>query len=439
LRVPRLFLCLLLGLATSSAEASSPAHLSLAEALRIARDRHVEVLVANARVEQAIARISQAKSGLLPQFQGTASQYRRTVNLEAFGIGPGIPNFDFTPPPFNTFDARISLTQFLFDASVLARLKAAKSGVHLSLAERRKTEEDALALVANLYVEAERAEESKAYAQAQLRRSDARLALAQSRLQLGLGSAIDVTQAKAERETSRQQLEAVKANAEERRLDLFAALGLEPSETRSLEAPTVLGKQKVPAERDLEMSLSGHPDVVLAERLVEQSEHDRKTEVAAYYPRLTGSADYGASGLNPGNVDGTYSYGGQMQVPIYSGGLTQSRIHEAQAKVKENRARLEQTQIDALSKAKSALVALQQATSGLKSVDAELTRTSQELGLAQEKLKTGLGNPFEVTESQAQLAYAQDLRSEARATYYLAWVNLLHALGTMDSLTEERN
>jgi len=415
-----------------------PLKLSLAEALRIAKQRHVEILVADARIEQALARISQERSALLPQFSGEISQYRKTINLEAYGIGQGFPNFNSTPPPFNVFDARIYLTQTLFDPNVLARLKAAKMGHFVSEAEKRKTEEDALALVANLYLEAERSQEALRFAQSQLRRDTARLNDAQSRSQLGLGSAIEVTQARAALEGSRHQIEVVRAEAEERRLDLLAALGMDPSGAVEFSSPAAAFKNPPPSEAEIAELVTFHPEVTLAQRRVEQAEFDRKTQHAAYYPKLTGSADYGASGLNPGQVDDTYSFGGQVQIPIYSGGLTQARVREASAKIKESQVRLEQTERDQMAKAKSALASLRQAQSGLKAADAELIKTSRELSLSQEKLQEGLGNPLEVTEAQTASAQAQDQQSEARATYRLAWVNLFHALGTMDRLIEER-
>src|SRR5262245_33239041 len=197
------FLILVIAPPLSRAE-TGPLRLSLGEALRIAQERHVEVVVAEERVKQAISRISQARSGLLPQLSATASQNRQTRNLIAVGIE--IPGVNPLVGPFNSFDARLGLTQAIFDGAALERLRSARVGKALSLAEAEKTKQDVLALVATLYLEAKRAQESVSLTQSLLKQSEERLRLARSRLQLDLGTSFEVTQLTAERADNQSRL-----------------------------------------------------------------------------------------------------------------------------------------------------------------------------------------------------------------------------------------
>lgn len=420
-----------------AANSSSGKSLSLYEALQLAKERQVQVLVSQERVRQALARISQAKSNLYPRFDAAVSQYRKTVNLEAFGIDPGTPGFDLTPPPFNVFDARIKLQQNLFDLAVLRRLDAARGGQRLSLAEQEKAQADALALVANLYLNAQRAQEAVEYAQFLQKRDGARLGIADSQRQLGLGSDFDVTSARAALADSRNLVSRARTEAEERRLDLVAAIGLPMDQPLAFTTRDPWLRRKAPQNSDLEGLMDGHPDLKVAQRQVESLVQQRKQEVAEYFPKLGASADVGASGPDPGNVANTYSFGGQLSVPIYQGGLRKARVQEATSKIREGEIQLDQTRRDRLSAAKTALVSLRQAEEGYRASQADLSKATQNLSLAKERLNIGVGSELQVIEAQASWASAKDNSSEALATYRLAWVNLQHQLGRMDAWLEE--
>lgn len=423
----------------ASAQASLPPRtLSLKQALQMARERQIQVLIAEERVQQALARISQAKSSLRPQFSASASQYRRTVNLEAFGIEPGTAvGFDVTPPPFNVFDARIFLQQTLFDLTARRRLNAAKSGERLSEAERGQAEAAALSLVANLYIEAQRAQDAEEYIRALQRRERSRLGVATSEQSLGLGSAFRVTQSKAMLGSSESRVVQAHSAAVERRLDLAAALGLPQDQEIRFTSRESWLPTGIPNSSGLEALLEAHPDIVVAKRRVDLQVAELRQEKAEYYPKIAVNADVGASGTTPDNSTDTYSYGGQLSVPIYQGGLRRARLREAASKIRENEAQLDQTRRDRLADATRALVSLRQAQAVYRAAQLDLTRAVQALKLARDRRELGLGSDLEIVEAQADWAVAKDTQSEAVATYRLAWINLEYRLGRIRQWAEE--
>lgn len=401
--------------------------------MEMARERHIQAIVAEERVQQALERISQARAPLLPGLQGTASQYRRTVNLEALGIGFNVPGFDTFVGPFNTFDARISLTQTLFDAGVLSRLKAAHLGQRLSEADWRKARQDAMALVAKLFIDAKRAQERIPWVKAQFSRDVAERQVAQQGQGLGLQSELEKIQAGAVEEQSRAQVTSAETEAVERRLDLAAALGLPQDQAIDFVMEDKIETLPVPKVDEIPSLVAAHPEVESAERLVRQREQDRKTEVAAFYPKLMGNADFGASGDNPADSDATYNFGGQLTIPIYAGGLRKARVREAASRVQESEAQLEDTRRRQEAKAGSALAALTQAKQLWKAAGVNLNLTERQVNIAQLRYGSGLGSKLELVQAQAGRASALDVRSETLATYYQARVNLAHATGTLET------
>jgi outer membrane protein len=398
----------------------------------MAQERHVEIIVAEERVQQALTRITQARSPLLPQIKATASQLHETRNLEAVGIQ--IPGINPVLPPFNSFDARLALTQTIFDATALERLRSARVGKLVSLAEVQKTKEDVMALVANLYLEAERAQEAIPLARSLLRQSEERLRLARSRLQLGLGPALDATNLEAERAQGQSRLVEVSKQAVEKRLDLAAALGLPAEKTISFAKEDI--RLPTSAKDPTQMILPDHPDVELAQRVVEQSKAEKKVAQADYYPKISGQADYGASGNDPTHADDTYTFGGGLSVPLYAGGLRRARVRETASQIRESEARLVDTQRQTEARVLSARETLERSSSLLKATQSDLFSARKQLSVANERLRSGLGTSLEVVEAETQLAQASDRESDARATFRLAQVNLVHAIGKMESLLD---
>ncbi len=407
--------------------------LSLSGALQIAQKQNVDVIVSNERVQQAITRIRQARAPLLPQLSGAVSQYRQTLNLATFGID--FP-FLFSPfvGPFNVFDARISLTQTLFDYSVIERLRAAKVGQQLSVAEAQKTRQDVLALVANLWLDAKRAQDKVRLSQALVQQDEERLKIARSQLQLGIGTDLGVTQLEASLADSRSRLSESTTDAVERRLDLTSALGMNAEKKISFQNDAKLNLPKAP-QKEITFYLLEHPEVLVAEKDLEEKRKERKAALAEYFPTIVGSANYGASGNSPGqNDEGTYAYGAKLSIPLYEGGLRRAKVQEAKSKIRASEAQVTDTKKRTESKILSAEESLKKATAMVKAAEAELIFSQKQFSIAQGRLHSGIGTSLELTETRTQKVMAEDRANEALATYQLAQVNLAHALGEIGQL-----
>src|SRR5882672_8696192 len=124
--------------AAAQTPAPPPLRLSFAEAVRRASGDAPAVALAGLRTEEAEARVRQARSALLPGFSVGAGWVNRTFNSKTLGIkfpappGGGLPTLI---GPFDNVDARLRLTQTVFDLSSSARVRAARAQVRGSTAE----------------------------------------------------------------------------------------------------------------------------------------------------------------------------------------------------------------------------------------------------------------------------------------------------------------
>jgi len=410
-----------------------PLALSFEDAIRMAGEKPASVVMAHERVQQAVARLAQAHSSLLPQVSASASEERRTVNLAAEGITIPIPGFSTEVGPFNTFDARLKLTQAIFDAETLQSLKFARAGQDLAFEQKHKAQQDTMALVATLYVEAKRARDAIALGETLETRDKKELTLAASQVKLGTGSQTDADEAVAHLAESQRYLTAAQSQAEERRLDLASALDLPVDQAIVFKDSPTLAPEAAMNPLTSE-ELESHPDVAVARQTLVQREAQAGVIKAGYAPKVSAEADYGASGNLPSNSIGTYNYGGQVSMPIFEGGDRQRRVDEAQHQVQESQTQLEDTRIQTQAKARSAAESVKSSWAAVQSKKTALEVADKELDLARQKLRLGVGTDLEWIEQEARDAQARDDWEEATATYQMARVTLAQALGKMESL-----
>ncbi|HEY2165406.1 MAG TPA: TolC family protein, partial [Gemmatimonadaceae bacterium] len=139
-----------------------PRKLSLGDAARVAASQVAQVISARLRVDEAKARVTQARAGLLPQISAFPNWTSVTINSASFGIRfptqPGQPPL-FDPNgsiigPINLFDFRGGLTQTLYDPETHAKVAAAQSNVTAAGGDVASVQEQAASIAAMAYVRA---------------------------------------------------------------------------------------------------------------------------------------------------------------------------------------------------------------------------------------------------------------------------------------------
>jgi len=409
-------------------------HLTLKDALQSVDTINFKVMMANARLDQAIARISEAQSDLMPHLEGDVSGGRQTTDLRSEGIlFPGIgPHIG----PYNDFNARARVTIALFDPSAFERFQAAKKGENLSKAELEKTREDILALVADLFVDAQRKEQSVGLLQTLLGRDQMAYDLSEDNLNQGTGTLLDSNKLKSDLEQTKYLYDQAKQEALDAGLDLKAALQL------PLDVPLEFNEDKdfltaLENNAAINFNNASNADMQVASSQLEASKADQKTALADFLPKVSGSADYGRLGQSPQNGSNTYSVGLAVSVPIWEGGSQQAKIKEVNGEIQE-------AQVDLLDTAQQEQVNIAKARAAIEEAEVLSQAKSQERQTAQRSLRiafhaqeTGSGSVFEVMLAKAGLALAEDEYNEAQAAWVMAHIDLLHAQGRLRELIKQ--
>ncbi|MGE3274405.1 MAG: TolC family protein [Vicinamibacterales bacterium] len=436
-------LVLAVSLAATGAQAAPPAQaltlpaatpapavaLTLDEAVARGLEHNLSALLATAGVDAANGRRWEALSHLLPQVSADLLRTRQTVNLASFGIS--LPGFPEIIGPFNIYDARIGVSQSVFDLEAIQRTRAEAQ----ALVASRHTAEDARRLVAlvvtNLYLEAQAAESRVEAGRAQLETSRALHQQATDLKEAGIIPRIDVLRAEVQFEADQQQQIVRENEAAKARLALADAIGLSPV-GQPIALADALDYAPAPApslDAALARARAGRADLQAAAARVAAAEARRRAAGAERLPSVDLHANYGSIGLAIDTARPTYGVTASVSVPIFNGGETHGHVLEATAEVARARAEADALGRQVELEVQSALLDLDAAARR-----AEVARHTVELATEQETQATdrfgaGVAGNLELVQAQGSLAAARDARIAAVTAYQLARAALARALG----------
>jgi len=431
----------LLVAAPVAAQAPTPLRMSFAEAVRRASGAAPAVELSGLRTQEAEARVREARSALLPGLSIGAGWLNRTFNSKTLGIEFPLPPGSGLPTvigPFSTVDARVRLTQTLFDWSSVARVRAARAQVSGSTAEGSATSEAAAATAALAYLRV-----TRAAAQVVARRADSAVAadlvgLAQAQKNAGVSAAIDVTRARTQLVSAAGALLVALNQRDRARIDLTRALGLDPwtpieiTDTLTAALPVAA----VPASPDsiVALALARRPDLV-AELARGDAARTAKSAInAERLPRLDVAADYGLSGLTPATSVSTRQIGVQVSIPILDGFRREGRAAEQSAVARESDVRVRDLRQQIAAEVETALLDLA-SSEALQGIAAERLRlAADEMAQARERFAAGVAGNIEVINAQVSLLRARDTDIDARFSAATARVALARAAGLARTL-----
>lgn len=411
--------------------------LSLSEAVSLALQNNLTAKLAQATSDEARARAALAAADLLPTILGTVSESRVfKVNLaaEGFPSGSGLP-FSTLIGPFNVFDARLAMTQKLFDFGIYKRLKAARALSQLADWQGKLAGDQVRSAAALAYIEAQRAAQAVQAATADVELASNLFNQVQDQHRAGTATGVDVARSQTRLVQEQVRLIRAKADARQAELRLDRVTGLSMTEplrlTDALQAVNVdtptLTADTVPAAWSQRLELR----VAKAEAVAEGAA--LAAAEAGYAPSITANGNYGYSGNLPADSERTGSIGGQLNIPIFSGGSTAAAVHEARAQ----KAAADAQWVDVSAQVEEDVHVshenLNAAAEELTSTALEVQLAQKELTLARDRFAAGVGDNIQLLSAQTALETARESQVNALASYHIARVNWALALGTVSA------
>lgn len=417
---------------------AQPLELSISRAVEIATspEGNTSIQLAGESLKQAQAQSVEARSALLPDFEGQLRYESETAFLGAYGIRVNIPIPGYVFPsfvgPFSVLDTRLTGNQAIVDFSSIRRFEASRTGVSAAKADVEATSEQVAARVARAYLAGIKADADVETAEANVALSEANLKLAENQKNAGIGTGIEVTRARVQLSNDRQQLLVAQNNRRNTHLELLRSMNMrldvelslsdklsyKPVDTTTLEHAKTLA-----AER--------RPDYRAQLKREENAQLSASATRMERLPSLQAFGDYGPIGSGFASMVPTRTYGISLKVPIFDGGRRDARRVEADSQYRAERVRTydlkEQIDLDV----RVALDDLSSAEDQVKVAREGLDLAESELAQARRRYAAGVAINLEVTDAQTRLERARDNQTTALYNHSLARIELAQAMGNV--------
>ena len=424
---------MLAALGAAPLAAQAPVRLSFSDAVRRAAGEAPTVALATLRTDEADAQVQQARSALLPSLSLGGGWFNRSFSSASIGFSSASLPIPPLIGPFNNYDARVTVTQTLFDWSSVTRVRAANAQADGSRAERGVTVEAAAQAAAVAYLRAARAQTVVAARQADSSIAAELVTLAEAQKAAGVSAAIDVTRARTQLVRAEGLLIVARNERDRGRIVLARTLGIDPATPLEL-ADTLagtLGAADLPAGRDavLTVALAGRPDLGAELARATAARRTGTAIRAERLPRVGVEADYGLNGMTVPSALSTRQVALEVTIPILDGFRREARLSEQDAVVRESEVRERDLRQQITADVDAALLDLRSAEAQQLIAADQLRLAEDELSQSRQRFKAGVAGNIEVIDAQSNLIRARDTDIDARFAAASARVALARAAG----------
>lgn len=411
--------------------ADTPLSLGILDAIDRGLTHNLGLLAAERDIDRAEGARWQALSDLLPDINGGVTFSRQQVNLKAFGfpLPAGVPPI---VGPFNIFDARVSLSQSIFDWSAITSARAETHRVASARHSYQSARDLVVLVTTNLYLNALATRARAESAEAQLGTAQALSDQAVDLRRAGVIATIDVLRANVELNTARQRATVARNDHETAKLELARVVGLPLGQAFTLvdDVPYVPAPDTT-LDDALARAYATRPDYLAALERLRAAEADRAAVAAESLPAASLNANYGDIGPSIGDSHGTFNISAAITVPIFSGDR-RGRTVTAAAAVRDRRAEVEDLRAGIYYEIRTTFLNLQASEDVLHTAELGRELAAAELTQARDRFAAGVTSNIEVVQAQAAVALANEQYTGALYQFNVNKALLAHGVGAAE-------
>ncbi|WP_345811076.1 efflux transporter outer membrane subunit [Paraburkholderia sp. PREW-6R] len=387
---------------------------------------------AQARVRQAMSMAGVARSALAPQVNGSLSiQRQKWADNLYYGPGPlaGEQSWNNT----GTLGLSYHLDIWGKDKNAAER---ALDAAHASAADARAAQLELQGNVVRTYIEMSLNYALLDIARQTLQQQQQIVDLANRRLNGGIGTQLEVSQAETPLPEYERQIDAIEEKIALGRNQLAALAGKGPGAGDAIQRPTLSLTAPAGLPSTLPADLIGHrPDVVAARWTVAAQARGIDVAKANFYPDINLLASIGGyAAMGPlfqflKNPSHSWSAGPALSLPIFDGGRLRSELGAASAGYDVAVENYNQSIVGALKDISDQVIRIRSLATQANDADRSVAAARKNYELSREGYRRGLTDYLNVLIAQNQLLRAQEGVAKIQAERLGAHASLVTALG----------
>ena len=413
--------------------------LSLQDAIDRGLKQNLGALLSSADIDSARGQRWEQLSALLPHVEAAPYVAASEINLATLGF-TSLPGVKIPPSvgPFSYFDARVTVTQSLFDWKSINATRAATQNLKSAKYTFKDARDLVVLAVGYTYLQAIADEARIETAEAQVKTAQALFDQANDQVSAGTSPDIDGLRAKVELQTRRQQLIQAKSTLAIQKLTVARVIGLAPGQEFELTDKSPYEPfNSLTVEEALKRAYAARSDYLAAMTDVRAAEFSRKAAVAGYLPTLAFNADVGAAGAHPSTATQVFDVRGTLSIPIFQGGSVHGDVLLADARLQQTRERLDNLRAQIDSDIRTALFNLQSSAELVNVARSNIDLAEETLLQSRDRFSAGVTDTVEVVQSQEAVASAHEQYISSLYSYNFAKISLARALGFAEQGVKE--
>lgn len=436
----------------SLAEAQGQDSLSLREAVRLSLAHNKGVEAATAAVDAASARITQARSGILPKVSYSESWTRsdnpvfvfsslltqHQFSTDNFQIGPlNRPDF------LNNFQSVVTVDQPVYDAGRTKRaVHSAELGKEVAREDTRRTELDVITQAVGAYYDAQlEAEQMRALDQA-MKSAESDLDRAEARKAAGMATDLDVLSIRVHISEVKEQQIRHAANLDVARAALNDALGfpLDTQHMLSTQMVPLLSPQEALAEVE-KTAADNRPEARQAKLALDMAE-TQKAEARSnlLLPQVGVRGAFEADRqrfYNRGGANWLVSLG--LRWNLFNGFADKARVEETVAATRRSQAEQQRADSAIRLQVRRAWADLAAARQRIDTAAATVAQAEESLRISQNRYEAGFNTITDLLRTESALLETRMRYQAAVHDQRIAAVMLESAAGSLSAESEVLN
>lgn len=421
--------------AAAAMVASAPVQANeLARVYDMALTNDTQLRAAQHAYDAAAEARPQAQGALLPNLGAQASIGKIDQTSRFSGTGNIPPQVTDT----TTDSWGVQVTLPVYDHSLWVRLSQSKDRIAAAQATLSAAQQSLALRVTQAYFNVLGATDSLRFAKAENKAVGRQLEQAQKRFEVGLSAITDVHEAQARYDlTVSQMLDAEQQlrNAKDALVEITGG-AIEATAPLREDIPLV-GPSPASVQEWIDTANTANLDLLAASINANIAKKDVRANRAAHFPTLNLVGQYG-EGSQGSNQPGISEIENESQtitltlnVPIYSGGITQSRVRQARSTHEQRLAELEGTRRSIERQVRNAFQGVETGVARVKALKQAVVSNTTALEASETGLKVGARTAVDVLNAQRELYRAQRDYARARYDYLISVLQLKQAAGQL--------
>ncbi|MBF0491752.1 MAG: TolC family protein [Deltaproteobacteria bacterium] len=418
--------------------------LSLKEAVEKSLAQSFQSQTAELRVKEAQSISNQVRSQLFPQAALNLSESNQINNLSTFGLK--LPGFPSLVGPFDVYEARLDVSVQLINFSNIARFYASLKNTQASKTSLLKTENELSAAAAKLYYLLKMNEAQIREAAATLKLFQAIEKLNQSQLKVGVNTPLELNRAQYQVSLQNQRKLQFEENYQQNKLGFLTLLNedfnqeIELSDNFNLTLLLSPQEEKLDLPTAIAMAFEKRPELLEMQEKIKAKEQLLAAEKVSRFPSLSANFHGGYNGDQVEQLDWNRQATLNLNLPIFSGGLIQTKITQASTQLQQQLLEKKQLEKQIEQEVRQAVLHNSNTKQQLELAEKNKILSKKELQMASDRYSAGLGTNLELSLAQTNFVSAQENYLARQAELILSQIEFHRALGDVkDWIIGEKN